>query len=524
MNEQTKLIVLTIVIAVVIVIIFLSLNRDPTCVRNSEHHVSSGQQNGKAKKTNLDLIMPYIDRVITIDEKIPPIVLPFQNVNIPSVSSVAKSSRPTGKCCQPNDNSEEPSSGTIISLDGENCVARNDARCLKEKVDHNKYLEAWTHNELCQWINAPLSGYNGVINPSALSYTLNPPLVVPLGQKGYNMVPPYPPTPVINLSGKNVLVVGASKNIGLAIAETLKGHGCNVIGTSRDPSCYNNTNFCFPLLKLDIRKPCEVKDFFKHLMANQFSNGKIDVLINCPGIQWRGHLEKANGEDLSDMLHFQVGGYQRVVYHALPYMKHSNSTKVISFGSVAGEFPNPIGGYAIAKKALQMWNDVHMVEAMTRKAMGESTYEPTFTLVEPGVIQSSIGLYEHYFAADADLNSDINRGAIMTFTSAQSAATALFPILASAPPCPTVPALCNSTPQIVADAVYQIILAPQPSVRYLVDPAVPAFNIVPAVVGANVLSADDVICNVSLPLLAGFYFPPANAALAQSILNNSFCQ
>jgi NAD(P)-dependent dehydrogenase (short-subunit alcohol dehydrogenase family) len=478
----------------------------------------------KSIKTEKNFTLPFIDTTVTVSDTVPPTVIPFQNIVMPNAVS---SQNPTveGRSCDPRRNCDSPPPGdTLISLDGENCISKNDEKYLPERRDLNKYLKAFNYCELCDWIDAPLTGYNGIVNPSALTYTLDPPLVIPPGQKGFNMVPPYPPTPIINLTGKNVLVVGASKNLGLAIATTLKGKGCNVVGTSRDPGCYDDTNFSFPLLRLDIRKSEDVKTFFKRLMHNQFSNGKIDVLINCPGIQWRGDLADANGDDLSDIMDFQVGGYQRVVFHALPFMKHSATTKVISFGSVAGEFPTFLSGYSIGKRALHVWNDIHMVEGMARKALGKSTYEPTFILVEPGIIQSTIGLYEHYYSAKTDPKSLDIRARFMLFTALQSAGTVAYPILASAPPCPTVPSLCNAVPQVVADAIYQIILAPQPSVRYLIDPLDPAFNFVNTVAAVNILSADDVIKNVSIPLASGLFYDPANAALGQGVLNAAFCE
>lgn len=348
-------------------------------------------------------------------------------------------------------------------------------------------------------------------------------LPVPLGQKGFNMIPPYPPTPIVSLAGKNVLVIGASKGLGYATASMFVTKGCNVVGTSRYPKCYNQANYTFPLLKVDIRSSKKVKCFFDKLMTNQFSNGKIDILVNCPGMHWYGDLQDADGEDISDILSFQVGGFQRVVYRALPHMKHSSSTKVISFGSIAGELPAGIAGYCIAKRALHQWNDIHMVEALKRKAFGLSVHEPTFTLVEPGFIQSKIGLYEIYKSADTDMNDLEVRASRMMFLAMQNATAVMNPILGGQPSCPASPAYCQNVPQLVSDAICQIAIAPQPSVRYMVDPSPPMTNFLSAIQGANVLPADDVINMLVMPITAGFFHDPANVALAQTVLQASYC-
>ena len=446
------------------------------------------------------------------------------------------------------DDIRQPPTNTLIPLDGENCIACKDNKDLCRTHNLNKYLQALSHRSLCsKFISPSLEGYRGFVNPSALFYTVNPPLVVPPGQKGYNMIPDpitypifphYPPiTNPLPIEGKNVCIIGGAKNLGKAIALALLELGANVVATSRFPECYEEI-FPYPLLKLDVRLSSDVKHFFHVLMKKHFTNGKIDILINLPGIHTQGFLAESNGDDLLDSLDLNVCGYQRVVYHALPYMRFSNDTRVISFGSIAGELPVGLSdGYAIGKRANQMWNDNHMIEALQRKALGLSTAEPTFTLIEPGFIQSTIGLYENYIWKDTDQFSDINRGSIMTYQTLQSATTVIYPAVVcpqvpspppfiapfSPCPCPSVPSLCANVPQLVADAIVQILRAPQPSVRYLIDAAPGALNLAPAVAAVNIASVDDGINNLLQPFARDIFFPLPNALLSQAILKDSFC-
>jgi NAD(P)-dependent dehydrogenase (short-subunit alcohol dehydrogenase family) len=454
-------------------------------------------------------------------------------------------------CKKDCDRLRQPPTNTLIPLDGENCIACKDHKDLCKTHNLNKYLKALTHKSLCtKFISPPLTGYKGFVNPDALFYTVNPPLLVPPGQKGYNMVPDkttypdapyYPPiTNPLSIAGKNVCIIGGAKNIGKAIATTLQGLGANVVATSRFPECYQET-FPYPLLKLDVRLSSDVKHFFHVLMKKHFTNGKIDVLINLPGIHTRGFLAESNGDDLLDSLDLNVCGYQRTVYHALPYMRFSNDTRVISFGSIAGELPVGLSdGYAIGKRANQMWNDNHMIEALQRKALGLSNAEPTFTLIEPGFIQSTIGLYENYTWKDTDDFSDLNHGSIMTYQALQSATTVFYPAVScpqdppappfippfSTCPCTSVPSsspLCANVPQLVADAIIQILRAPQPSARYLIDPSPGALNLAPAVSAVNILSVDDGINNVLQPFARDIFFAVPNAYLSQAVLQDSFC-
>lgn len=415
----------------------------------------------------------------------------------------------------------QPPTDTLIPLDGENCIACKDKKELIIRRDENKYLLALTYKQLCgKYIGGSLEEYQGLVNPDALYYTLNPPLIFPPEQRAFNMVPPYPPTPVIDLTGKNILVVGASKNIGLATARTLVGKGARVVGTSRHPECYDH-DYPFPLLKLDVRLSESVKEFFKLLAKKYFTNGKIDILINTAAIHWLGMLADANGDDLADSLSLNVAGYQRVVYHALPMMKHPR-TRIISLGSIAGEVTTILGGYGISKRALQSWNDQHQIEARLRLALGISDYEPDFSLVEPYFIESTIGLYENHVSADTDVFDLITRATNLTVAALQSATTIMHPILAGQPPCPAVPPLCANTPQLVADAIYQIILAPQPSVRYLVDALPEPVNSLGFVIGGNTLPVDSFINDAYNPFVEQLA-DPSLVNLSQQVLEDAYC-
>lgn len=372
------------------------------------------------------------------------------------------------KHCDKCANLPKPPLDTIIGveLESQNCICCNDHKDEFIKAhDLNKYLTCLSYKKMCKDFTTPLVGYQGYdVNDPLLYVRADPSAVVPPGQKG---IWPVPDSVPVDLTGKNVLVIGASRNIGRAIAERFVAEGCNVYGTSRHPECYKSTFQDGHLLKLDIRFSSDVKEFFECLMSKYFTNGQIDILVNCPGMQWLGEFALANGDDMADHYSFQVGGFQRVVFRALPFMRHSNSTRIISMGSVASELPI-LGHYSVVKRALQNWNDIHMQEALVRRARG-SPFEPSFTLVEPPYFLSTIGLYENYKAACADPKNPNYRGESYVQKFLQNV---------------------NADPNLafVADNIYNIAIAVQPSLRYLIDQT--GFSAQIAQMG-NLLSADE---------------------------------
>lgn len=362
----------------------------------------------------------------------------------------------------------QPPSGLPVNLEGQNCV------CCFEKKDFEFDFESNEENKPCQSypkmckdFAAPLN-YPPIIDPSKLVLIPNPPLNVPLGQK--IVFPPPVPNP-LPLAGKVVLVIGASKGIGRATAERFQAEGADVFGTSRYPECYSDIPF--NLLKLDTRNEDEVKSFFKHFVKEAAK--QIDILVLCAAVTWRGPLAEATGDDLLNSINLDLVGYHRCVHYALPHMRHSNDTRIISLGSMAAYslLGYAAGGYAISKIGLQKWNDVLQTEDLLKKAQGLVQFGPTFSLVEPYFVKTSIGLYEHFQASTIPPSDPLVRGSVFQQGVDQS--------------------LANRPVSTAAEAIVRIAVAPQPGARYAVIEPADAPQVFPLIQFSNTAAPNDVI-------------------------------
>lgn len=381
------------------------------------------------------------------------------------------------KCCArlPQPPTLEEPYGDILA--GENCLCclENRQMLSKKDVNHNKVCRSY--EELCASLCAPLNYPAASVPPS---YTPDPALPVPSCQK--IIFPPMPENP-LSLQGKNVLVIGGSKGIGKAVAERFTAEGCNVIATSRHPECYEKP-VGYSLQKVDIRFEDEVKSYITHVVETCFK-GKLDILVNCAGIYWGGPLGAATGDDLLNILNNNVAGYQRVTHYALPYMRHSNETRVISFGSTASYvISHPFGGYTISKIAIQKWNDTLQIEEMFNKALGFEQFGPTFSCIEPDTVLTSIGLYEWFQASTLSPNDPLVEGLQQTLAGIQN--TDLITMPAS----------------LTAEVAFRIAVAPQPGVRYTDALEDSPFMTLELVRETNVLSQDDAINLIWSPINA----------------------
>lgn len=397
----------------------------------------------------------------------------------------------------------QPPSGKPTSLDGENCIS-----CFEQSPyslpcrDANENKITFNYSELCADFNKTYS-YPPIVNPIKLVLTPDPAYVIPSGQVAVYPVP-LPPSP-LSLTGKHVLVIGASKGIGKACAERFLSEGANVIGTSRHPECYQPGNYLFPLKKLDIRKTLNVKRFMDSLFLNEWTNEQIDILILCPGIHSTGELVDYTGDEMTDIFDLMVSGYQRCVHFALPHMRHSDETRIISLGSTAGEIQSgSTSVYSMAKRSLQFWNDMHQSQSMLRKARNLVTYEPTFSLVEPGFILTTIGLYEFYKPASVDEN-DIN-------VRKENYSRSLFQNTG----------IIAANTNMVAEDIYRIAAAPQPGVRYISDNNTPLPlpgnpTITDLVTSTNIQSADFIVNNIAN------IFNADDGVAALSVVKTAYC-
>ncbi|MBC3759408.1 SDR family NAD(P)-dependent oxidoreductase [Hyunsoonleella sp. SJ7] len=83
------------------------------------------------------------------------------------------------------------------------------------------------------------------------------------------------------MNKKIVLITGASKGIGLALAKKMLNENFFVVGTSRTGKISDIENDNFYSLKLDLSKPRSIENAY-HKISKKFD--RIDILINNAGI------------------------------------------------------------------------------------------------------------------------------------------------------------------------------------------------------------------------------------------------
>ena len=174
--------------------------------------------------------------------------------------------------------------------------------------------------------------------------------------------------PNFDLNGKVALVTGASRGIGLALAETFALAGAKVVLSSRKQEALDKAAD-------QIReKGGEALPIAAHTgssdavtaVVNQAVDlwGGIDIVVNNAATNPHfGHIMTAEESHWDKILDVNVKGYFRVVKACVPIMKARGGGKVINMASVAGKEPQPMMGvYSVSKAAVIMLTEVLAAE------------------------------------------------------------------------------------------------------------------------------------------------------------------
>jgi 3-oxoacyl-[acyl-carrier protein] reductase len=159
------------------------------------------------------------------------------------------------------------------------------------------------------------------------------------------------------LKGKLVLVTGASRGIGHAIAMTLGKAGATVIGTATSEEGAKNISKIFAdnniLGKgtiLNVTDNAQISDILK-IVTDEF--GSIDILINNAGITRDNILVRMKEDEWDDIINTNLSSVYRMSKAVLRGMIKKRSGRIISITSVVGVMGNAgQSNYAAAKAGI----------------------------------------------------------------------------------------------------------------------------------------------------------------------------
>lgn len=174
----------------------------------------------------------------------------------------------------------------------------------------------------------------------------------------------------------NILVTGASKGIGKAIASELKNIG-EVFVTGRNEKALvacNPKGFCVCDLSKDINNLVEF-----------IEKNNIDVLINNAGEYLYGELEALMPADIERIYQTNLITPAYLISKVIPHMKGQRWGRIINIGSISGVMGEAYASiYSSSKAGL-----IGLTKAL---ALELAEYEITVNTINPGWVETELGM------------------------------------------------------------------------------------------------------------------------------------
>lgn len=161
------------------------------------------------------------------------------------------------------------------------------------------------------------------------------------------------PLPSQRLRDRRILVTGAGRGIGAAVADAYAAEGARVVGFDLSFGVGSSSDARFEQVVCDVSNPSSVAAEFRHVGERL---GGLDVLVNAAGVERSSPAEQITPEDWDLMLDVNAKGTFLTNNAALGLMRQSGG-HIVNFGSAAGMDPYPGGAhYSAAKGALMAWS------------------------------------------------------------------------------------------------------------------------------------------------------------------------
>src|SRR5271168_5035820 len=171
----------------------------------------------------------------------------------------------------------------------------------------------------------------------------------------------------------SVLITGANRGIGRAIATEFARRGHRVVATARDLRSLSDLDVS-QRLALDVTDDASVT-------AAVAAAGDIDIMISNAGVIFYAAVEAVPLAELQRLFNLNTAGAIRVAQAVLPQLRARGSGKLMFMSSVVGRVVLPPGAaYAATKWALEA-----LVEAL---AIEVAPFGVQAALLEPGAVSS----------------------------------------------------------------------------------------------------------------------------------------
>jgi short-subunit dehydrogenase len=173
---------------------------------------------------------------------------------------------------------------------------------------------------------------------------------------------------------KTIFITGASSGVGKATAELFANKSWNVIATMRNIDKAGNLAK-FPnvtLMGLDVTNTEQINKVAQEAIAL----GDIDIVFNNAGYGLAGPLESTSDEEMLNNINTNLLGVIRVTKAFLPHLRAKKNGLILTTTSIGGTIATPFNSiYHAAKFGVEGWSESMDLE-LRKMGIGIKTIAP----------------------------------------------------------------------------------------------------------------------------------------------------
>ena len=166
---------------------------------------------------------------------------------------------------------------------------------------------------------------------------------------------------MVNLKGKNVVITGASRGIGKAVATRLAQHGANLALAARTAgpleATVNELKEKFGVDAIGVPTDVGKLEDLKNLVNKANAHfKKIDILVNVAGVSSQHPFHLQPIEEMEMLAHINYLGYVRLIRLIIPQMverKEGHIINVVSGSTLVDPIPRGFLTYSSLKMGLR---------------------------------------------------------------------------------------------------------------------------------------------------------------------------
>lgn len=188
------------------------------------------------------------------------------------------------------------------------------------------------------------------------------------------------------LKGKNAIVTGSSRGLGYSIAEGFIEHGMNVVLVASSDRVFeaekelSKKGLC-KAIKIDLQNQMQREQMFEQSM--QYFDGRLDVLVNCAGIQFRSPSEDFPLDQWQRVLDVNLTAQFHLCQMAGKVMIKQKKGKIINIASMLSFF----GGLTVPAYSASKGGVAQMTKALSNEW---SQYGINVNALAPGYMDTDM--------------------------------------------------------------------------------------------------------------------------------------